>query len=154
MTLIKLWMPALLLVPVWGLAQDLKSPVGRWKTFAEKDGALKSLVRIEESEGHMVGYVEKIYPRPGEPENPLCKACPGDLKDKPIIGLKFLWGFKPAGGAQFKDGQILDPENGKIYDCKMELLDEGKSLKVRGYIGLSLFGRSQTWSRENSPPQR
>lgn len=143
----KLFAMTLFLVSSMSFAQDLKSPVGRWKTFRDGTDTPRSIVRIEEVNGVLEGYVEKSFPQEGEPAEPVCQACTGEFKDKPIIGMKFLWGFKKEG-ALYTGGQILDPKNGKIYKCKMEVLKDGKELNVRGYIGVSLFGRTQTWKRE------
>lgn len=65
--------------------------------------------------------------------------------NNPIIGLNMLKGFEKDGEYQWEDGKIYDPENGKTYDCKMTL--EGNVLKVRGYVGISMFGRTETWSK-------
>jgi uncharacterized protein (DUF2147 family) len=51
-------------------------------------------------------------------------------------------------GDEYQGGEILDPENGKVYRVKMNLQDRGRTLHVRGFIGFSLFGRTQIWIRE------
>jgi uncharacterized protein (DUF2147 family) len=137
-----------LLSAVAGFAwADVNSPTGLWKTIDDKTGKERSLVRITETNGVFEGRVEKIYDQPGDDPQHLCKECEGERKDKPIIGMTILWGLKK-DGEQYAGGEILDPKNGSIYRAKMKLLDGGKKLEVRGFIGVSLFGRSQTWLRE------
>lgn len=126
---------------------DTSTPVGLWKTIDDETKQPRSLVRITESGGVYEGKVEKIFPREGDDPNNLCKACKGDLKDKPVLGMTILWGLK-ADGKGFAGGEIMDPKNGKTYRCKMALVEDGKKLNVRGFIGVSLIGRTQTWLRE------
>ena len=126
---------------------DVNSPTGLWKTIDDKTGKERSFVRITENNGVFEGKVEKIYDQPGDDPQHLCKECEGERKDKPIIGMTILWGLKK-DGQQYAGGEILDPKNGSVYRAKMKLLDGGKKLEVRGFIGVSLFGRSQTWVRE------
>jgi len=130
--------------PVWA---DGGSPVGLWRSIDDKTGKERSLIRIVESGGTLEGKVEKIFDQPGDDPAHLCKKCEGDRKDKPVIGMTILWGLKQQGDT-YSGGEILDPNNGKIYRSKLQVLDGGKKLEVRGYIGVSLFGRSQTWLRE------
>ena len=127
-------------------AAETDSPAGLWKTIDDKTGKERSLVRIVENNGIFEGKVEKIFEQSDDDPNHLCKKCEGERKDKPIIGMTFLWGLKKDGD-QYGGGEILDPKNGKIYRAKMRLTEGGRKLEVRGYIGLSLFGRSQTWLR-------
>jgi uncharacterized protein (DUF2147 family) len=123
------------------------SPVGVWKTIDDESGKPKSLVRITESNGEFRGKVEKLFREPGEEPNPVCSKCEGERKDQPIVGMTILTGMK-ADGDQYNGGRILDPSNGKIYKSRMSLGNEGKTLDVRGYIGVPLLGRTQTWLRE------
>lgn len=120
--------------------------LGRWKTFSDKTGKPESVVRIAEADGEIRGTIETIYPEPNEDPNPKCDKCPDEFKGKPVRGLTFLWGFKREG-AGLSTGKILDPEEGSIYNCRIELADGGKTLKVRGYVGMPLFGRTQSWQR-------
>lgn len=126
-------------------AQKL-SPVGAWKTIDDVTGKPKSIVRLWTEDGILYGKVEKLFRAPDEEQNPVCDKCKGDKKNKPIIGLTILWDMKQKGDV-WKSGKILDPKNGKIYGCKMQLLDNGNKLKVRGFLGISAFGRSQVWER-------
>jgi uncharacterized protein (DUF2147 family) len=123
------------------------SPVGLWKTIDDNTGKPKSLVRIAYVGGELHGTVEKLFREPSEDLNPKCDKCTDERKDKPVIGMTIITGMK-ADGDHFAGGQILDPNNGKIYKSKMELEDKGKKLKVRGYIGVPILGRTQVWVRE------
>ena len=123
------------------------SPVGLWKTIDDRSGEPKGLIRIREINGTFEGRIDKIFPKPGDEPAPKCEKCEGSLHNQPVLGLRFLWGFTKLGD-EYQGGQILDPESGKIYQAKMKLIDGGKKLEVRGFIGFSLFGRSQTWIRE------
>lgn len=123
------------------------SPVGVWRTIDDNTGKERSIVRISEVNGELQGVVEQIFDRPGEDPKHLCKDCEGERKDQPIVGMTILWGLRK-NGDEWSGGEILDPDNGKVYRCKMTLFEDGTQLNVRGFIGISLFGRSQTWYRE------
>jgi uncharacterized protein (DUF2147 family) len=123
------------------------SPAGLWKTVDDQTGQVKGLVRIREVNGQFEGKIDKIFPKPGDDPAPKCEKCDGPRRNQPILGLTFMWGFTKQGD-EYQGGEILDPENGKIYRAKMTLIDGGKKLEVRGFIGFSLFGRTQTWLRE------
>lgn len=142
------WFPGLLLVCTLAapaLADPL-SPVGRWITVDDKTGREKSVVVITEENGEIRGRIERLFRLPGEDPEPRCDKCPGDKKDQPVIGLEILWGLR-WNGEEWAGGQILDPENGKTYKCWIQVIDEGRRLKVRGFIGVSLLGRTQYWKK-------
>jgi len=123
------------------------SPVGLWKTIDDETGKPKSLVRITESNGELKGKIEKIFRPADQDQNPKCVKCEDANKDQPIIGLTILTGMKKDGD-EYKDGHILDPNNGKVYKSKMSVIEDGKKLKLRGYIGVPMLGRTQVWLRE------
>ncbi|MBN1356791.1 DUF2147 domain-containing protein [bacterium] len=126
-----------------GLAgTDDPSPVGLWRTVDDKTGKDKSIVRIQEISGTLHGRVEKLFERPDR----VCDQCPGPKKDQPIVGMEILWGMSLEEDA-WSGGTILDPKNGKEYRCKMKLIENGSKLEVRGFVGFSLLGRTQTWTR-------
>ena len=129
------------------LAADDNSPVGLWKSLDDQSGKPKALIRIADSGGELRGKIEKLYQPDGSEHQPLCEHCDGALKNQPIVGMTILSGMKPDDGA-YGGGQILDPGNGKTYRSKMTLIEGGKKLQVRGYIGTPLLGRTQTWIRE------
>ncbi|MBY0572109.1 MAG: DUF2147 domain-containing protein [Undibacterium sp.] len=124
-----------------------QSPVGLWKTIDDKTGKVKSLVRITETNGELQGKIEKLFREPDQEQQPKCDKCEGANKDQPLLGMTILFGLKK-NGDEYNGGSILDPANGKIYNSKLSVTDNNKKLDVRGYIGISLFGRSQTWLRE------
>lgn len=121
-----------------------ESPVGRWQTIDDETGKPKSIVEIKEVNGELQGSVVELI-NPSKP-NPTCEKCEGDRKDKPIQGMTILWGVKKTGDS-WGDGKILDPQKGKIYGAKLETEAGGQKLKVRGYMGVSMLGRTQEWAR-------
>ncbi len=131
----------------WVAAIAADTPVGVWRTIDDKTGKEKSLVRIVEVQGELRGTIERLFREPGEDPNPNCDKCPGDKKGKPVIGMTILTGLKRTGEG-YAGGEILDPVNGKTYRCKMWTVDGGTKLNVRGFIGVSLLGRTQVWVRE------
>jgi uncharacterized protein (DUF2147 family) len=123
------------------------SPVGVWRSIDDKTKKERSIIRITEANGELQGVVEKIFDQPGDDPAHLCKECKGDRKDKPIVGMTILWGLKK-DGESWTGGEILDPKNGRVYKAKITPSADGKTLDVRGFIGVSLIGRTQTWHRE------
>jgi uncharacterized protein (DUF2147 family) len=117
--------------------------VGKWKTIDDNTGEAKSIIDIYEEDGKIYGKVEKILVQ--RRKNPTCRNCKGEDKDKPILGLVIIKGLEKDGD-EYNSGKILDPESGNLYKCYIELEEEDK-LKVRGYIGFSVFGRTQYWER-------
>jgi len=137
---------ALALALAAGSAFAQASPAGTWKTIDDNTGKQKGEVTIVDNGGTFSGKVSKILV-PGD-ENKTCTKCTDDRKDQPIKGLTILTGLKPNGNNNWDGGQILDPENGKVYSAKMSLSEDGQKLNVRGFLGISLLGRTQTWIRE------
>ncbi|NGY06395.1 DUF2147 domain-containing protein [Solimonas terrae] len=131
------------LAPVAWAAPD--TPVGTWKTIDDATGKAKSLITITEQDGKLQGTVVKLI-NPSKP-NPVCEKCEGQRKNQPILGMQVLWDVRKDGD-QWDGGQVLDPEKGKIYGVKLTMADNGRKLDVRGFIGFSLLGRTQTWLRE------
>lgn len=128
-------------------AAELNSPVGYWKTIDDITGKPKSIVQISKrSDNTLMGTVVRIFPKVGDDQTKLCTACKGQLHNQPIVGMTILSGLKPKNN-QWTNGHIIDPANGKVYKCALHTLDAGKHLSIRGYIGLPLLGRSQTWER-------
>jgi len=125
-------------------AQD---PVlGQWHTVDDETGEIKSLVTLSIAEdGTMVGVITKILI--ASDDGGLCDKCEGEMKDQPIEGMKFIWGFQRMAEGEWEEGQLLDPESGDIYSGNITIKEDPSKLDVRGYVGISLFGRSQTWMR-------
>ena len=130
------------------LAQAQATPVGTWKSIDDATKKEKSLVRITESGGVLTGKIEKLLD-PATAADAVCDKCSDERKDKPILGMTIISGVKKSASADdlWDGGQILDPNDGKIYKLRLSPVDGGKKLEVRGYIGLPLLGRTQTWIR-------
>jgi uncharacterized protein (DUF2147 family) len=123
------------------------SPVGTWQTIDDSTGQPKALVQIsQDSDGALDGKVIKGLGPNDQPDR-RCTACTDARKDQLILGMTIIHDMKKEGDG-WDGGNILDPENGKVYKCKMHLENGGQKLVVRGYIGFSLLGRSQTWIRQ------
>ncbi len=133
-----------LLAPATASAQQLDSPVGLWKSIDDESKQAKALIRIVEQGGALVGRIEKILT---DKADAVCDLCPDDRKGKPVQGMTILTGLKKDGD-EWTGGEILDPNNGKLYRAKAKLADGGRKLNVRGFIGIALVGRTQTWLRE------
>jgi uncharacterized protein (DUF2147 family) len=116
-------------------------------TIDDKTGTPRSVIEIADAAGALQARVVKIFDRPGDSPGHLCRKCNGDLKNKPVLGMTIMAGLK-RDGDQWYGGTILDPDSGNVYSARLRLGDNGKKLDVRGYLGISLFGRSQTWVRE------
>lgn len=119
------------------------SATGSWTTIDDKTGTKRAVVKIADDGKTLNGTIIKVFSQPGD--KGICTNCPGAFKDKRVVGLEFLWGLKPEGTNEWSGGSILDPKTGKIYKAKITL--KGNKLYVRGYMGVSLLGRTQVWVR-------
>lgn len=119
--------------------------VGLWKTIDDTTGKPRSLIRISEHHDEFRAVVEKGL-KETDTGDGVCDKCTDERKGQKIIGMTIAKGLKSQGHL-YAGGNILDPDNGKVYQCKMTLSDDGQTLEVRGFIGISLLGRSQTWLR-------
>ena len=138
------WLHALVWSAVYlsiGHAQE--TPEGNWTTIDDKTGQKRAVIRFAINDGALGGTVDGVYPQPGE--SGVCSACPGEFKDKQIKGLQIIWGLREKGEGVWEGGYILDAKSGTIYHVKMTLKDD--KLYVRGYVGISLLGRTQIWER-------
>ena len=120
-----------------------QSVLGKWKTIDDETGQAKSIVEIYEANNKVYGKIIEIFDVARK--NDLCKECSGSDKDKPIQGMIILRGLSKDDD-EYSGGKIIDPKNGKTYKCTISLESKDK-LKIRGYIGFSLIGRSQFWVR-------
>jgi uncharacterized protein (DUF2147 family) len=125
-------------------ASDLKSPAGRWQPIDEKTGQPLGLIRIYQQGALFFGRIEPSST--SDDTSRRCSKCTDERRNQPIIGLVLIRNMRLQGD-EYVGGDILDPDSGRIYGCKFRLTDGGRKLVMRGYIGLSLFGRSQTWRR-------
>src|ERR1022692_1581590 len=122
-------------------AAEAGSPIGLWKTIDDKSGNARAIVKIYEQDGKLFGRIERSF-TPGA-ENRVCEECTDERKNQPIIGLIIIRNIRSKDD-EYAGGDILDPDTGTVYRCKFHLDQNGSHLIVRGYIGISLLGRSQT----------
>jgi uncharacterized protein (DUF2147 family) len=126
-----------------GEVMAAESPIGRWNTIDEKSGKVTSVVEVYDQGGKVFGKITGLTePNDDKGKPRICTKCPGSDKDKPVVGLVIVKNLR-LDGERYKEGTIMDPEDGKVYKAEM-WLEQGK-LKVRGYLGL--FYRTQTWVR-------
>lgn len=124
------------------------SPAGYWTTIDDDGKTPTGIIKIEERDHKLVGTLVSLI-NPDTP-NPTCDKCDGSKRGKPVLGMQIIWGLE-ADGEEWSGGYILDPKNGKEYRCYLEVEDGGAVLKVRGYVGISLLGRTQHWKRAKGP---
>jgi uncharacterized protein (DUF2147 family) len=137
---------ALALAAAAGTVLAQSTPVGLWKTIDDETKAEKSQVRITDAGGVLSGKIEKIAD--ATKQDSKCDKCTDDRKDKPVLGMTIIRNAKAdADKEHWEGGDILDPNNGKVYKLRMKPIDGGKKLEVRGFIGMALLGRTQTWMR-------
>ena len=128
------------------LAQDLS---GTWQQIDDKTGSPKAIIEIrKEANNTFTGKITKVTPRPGYTPRETCNNCPAPYTNQPILGMDVLKGLKHVPDTyNYERGRVIDPLAGKIYDAKVKLSASGKRLTLRGYVGISALGRSQTWLR-------
>ena len=128
-------------VPAWAQM----TPEGLWRNIDDKTGEAKAEIRIRDNAGALTGVLEKRLAKDAKPDD-LCKECSDDRKDKPLLGLEIIRGAKKAEGKDvWEGGNVLDPNNGKVYRATVTPIEGGTKLQMRGYIGF--FYRTQTWIR-------
>lgn len=134
-----------LLVLITGIhANDI---TGTWMTIDDETGKARSYITIWIDNGVAYGKIDKIIAiKPGENTDPLCTECKGADYNKKVVGLTIMKGLKQDGD-EWKGGTILDPNNGKTYKCKIKAENGSQTLRVRGYVGFSLLGRTQIWKK-------
>jgi len=121
------------------------SPLGIWRTVDDKTGKPRGTIRIFERNGELAGVVESS----ADPKeaNDVCDKCSGERRNQRVVGMEILRGMKKKGD-EYTGGEILDPDTGSVYKCRMVVEDGGRRLMVRGYIGIPLAGRTQYWYRD------
>jgi uncharacterized protein (DUF2147 family) len=139
-------MLGLVLTLTVGLADA--SPIGLWKSIDEQTEEATAVVRIAERDGVLVGEIVEILDAKAKPDA-VCVPCTDDRRDAPILGLAIIRDVKPNARPEgpWDGGEILDPNNGKVYKLRLSLAERGERLLVRGYIGRPMFGRTQVWHR-------
>ncbi|QDO94560.1 DUF2147 domain-containing protein [Formosa sediminum] len=133
---------ALLLITI-SITTNAQSIIGQWETYDDKTNEKKALIEISKTNDT---YSAKIIDKYVGDMDSVCEKCEGDKKNKPIIGLVIIEDIKKDDD-EYNDGTILDPESGDVYSCYLKLVNTDK-LKVRGFLGVSLFGRTQYWLRK------
>ena len=127
-------------------AEDIS---GVWQQIDDKSGAAKAIIKIhKEANQTYTGKIVKVTPRPGYTPRDTCNNCPAPYTNDPILGMEIIKGLKHVSGTNnYEKGRVIDPLAGKVYDAKVKLSANGKRLTLRGYVGISALGRSQTWLR-------
>lgn len=125
---------------------DGMTPAGVWQIIDDKSGEPKALITITEKDGEFVGALTRSLGRRDALDR-VCSACTDWRKDHKLQGLQIIRGLHKEGD-EYTGGKILDPDSGTEYGCKVKVVDGGKKLEVRGYLGVTLLGRTQTWVRE------
>ena len=118
-----------------------------WKTIDDKTKEPKAIVKFtEQGNGTLTATIQSILTK-GEENS--CTKCEGTYKNKSLKGVTIVRNLKNVGGSNYDNGTILDPKSGKSYSLKGTLANGGKKLELRGYMGVAVLGRNQTWIRAN-----
>lgn len=135
---------------LFSLAAQADTAEGRWVTIDDEDGSKASVVEIKIAEnGELQGTIVELLREDDKGKS--CEECPDEFHNKPIEGLTFMWGLEKEAEGEWESGRILDPKTGSIYKSKLKVAEDGQTIEVRGYVGVSWIGRSQEWQRYEAP---
>lgn len=123
------------------------SPVGLWQAVDPDTKQPSGWFLISNHDGVYDGTLVKMFLEPGDDPNIVCAKCRDDRHNQPWLGLQIIRGMKPDGDSKYTGGTILDPRDGNVYDAMMTLTADGQTLVIRGYLGISLLGRNEYWTR-------
>jgi uncharacterized protein (DUF2147 family) len=121
------------------------SPAGVWKTIDDRTHQPRGTIRVYEENGRWFGRIETSFNPADRDER--CDKCSGERKDQAVIGMVVMRGLAKHG-SEYSGGDILDPDTGFVYQCRFTMSADGKKLMVRGFVGISILGRTQIWIRE------
>ena len=132
-----------LLILTISVSVNAQTIFGKWNTTNDETGEVDSVIEIYEKDGKAFAKIIEI--KDETRQDAVCDLCEGENKNKPLLGLNIMTGLKKDGD-EWSDGEIVDPRNGKVYSCYITLVNENK-LKIRGYVGFSLLGKTKYWKR-------
>jgi len=138
----------LLVIAAAGSVTAQANPIGRWQTIDEKTDQATGVVEITEEDGRLYGRIVEILDPKAKPDA-TCGRCTDERRDAPIVGLTIIRNVeaKDSKAGPWDGGDILDPNDGKVYSVRLKLADGGRKLEVRGYLGTPFLGRTQVWHR-------